>query len=111
MRKILKILQKHIELIFFSTALIFLFINPLASSGYSLCILRNVGFDYCPGCGLGSSIHEALHFNFNNSFNLHPLGIFAVLVIILRIFQLIRYNFRERKYGHGISNDSRYGKR
>lgn len=78
----------HFELIVWSTAIIVLFFLP-ESQGPSLCIFKAFGFNRCPGCGIGHSIHDALHFQFSDSWNHHPMGILAVLIIFMRIKQLI----------------------
>ena len=101
------IILDNIELIFFLAALAFLFINLSFTKGYSFCILHNLGFEYCPGCGIGASIHEAMHFNFAQSFDLHPLGIFAFIIISLRIIMLFTSLIREIKYGQNFTNDAR----
>ncbi|MFI5251790.1 MAG: DUF2752 domain-containing protein [Bacteroidota bacterium] len=64
--------------------------NPTADSHFSLCLFKNLGFKYCPGCGLGHSISFLLHGQFAQSFHSHPLGIAAVPILIHRIITLIR---------------------
>ncbi|MCP9751830.1 DUF2752 domain-containing protein [Ferruginibacter sp. HRS2-29] len=59
------------------------------SASSSLCLFRFAGFNSCPGCGIGHSIHEALHLNFARSFSEHIFGIPAVLIILYRIKQLL----------------------
>jgi Protein of unknown function (DUF2752) len=61
--------------------------NPQADGHFTLCPLYNLGFDFCPGCGLGNSISYLFHGQLRQSFAAHPLGIFAVIVLSLRIFQ------------------------
>ena len=63
------------------------FMNP-ANTSNSLCVFKWVGFSGCPGCGIGHALHEAMHFNLNTSFKAHPLGIFALLIILFRIYKL-----------------------
>ncbi|MBA2744749.1 MAG: DUF2752 domain-containing protein [Flavisolibacter sp.] len=55
------------------------------SEGPGVCIFKNAGIRSCPGCGIGRSIHEALHFNFAASFEHHALGMPATIVLILYI--------------------------
>jgi len=57
---------------------------------FTICPLKNLGFNFCPGCGLGSSIHYLLHLNFLESFDAHPLGIIALPILIFRIITLSR---------------------
>ena len=83
----------NIELIFWIGGLIYLaFINPLETH-FSLCPIKNLGFSFCPGCGLGHSISYLFHGQIQESFHHHPLGIFALGVILTRIFRLIRNIF------------------
>uniref|UniRef100_A0A832G7X0 DUF2752 domain-containing protein n=1 Tax=Ignavibacterium album TaxID=591197 RepID=A0A832G7X0_9BACT len=60
---------------------------------FTICPLSNLGFEHCPGCGLGKSISMILHGNIFESFDFHLLGIPALIIIIFRIFQLIKINF------------------
>lgn len=60
---------------------------------FTFCPLSNLGFEHCPGCGLGRSISMILHGHFIESFDFHWLGIPALLIIVYRISQLIRNNF------------------
>lgn len=88
-----KYFHRYFELIFWATALIALFtINPSQESHFSLCLFKNLGLQFCPGCGLGHSISYLLHGYLKASINAHPLGIIAFLIILNRIFQLIKHN-------------------
>jgi hypothetical protein len=66
---------------------------------FSLCPLDQLGFPWCPGCGLGRSMKLFLTGAFKASFAMHPLGGFAVLVIVLRIIELIRNLIKWKHYG------------
>jgi Protein of unknown function (DUF2752) len=80
----------NIELIFWIGGLIWLaFMNP-SETHFSLCPIKNLGFPFCPGCGLGHSISFLFHGKIQESFHHHPMGIFALIVILVRIFQLIK---------------------
>jgi hypothetical protein len=61
------------------------FMDP---GGPSLCLLKRAGIPWCPGCGLGHSIHHLLHGHWEASFRSHPLGFFAVAVLGSRIINL-----------------------
>ncbi len=78
----------HLELIVWTTAIIVLFFLP-ETPGPSLCVFKAVGFDHCPGCGIGMSIHHALHLKLAQSWEDHPMGILAVFIIFMRVKQLI----------------------
>ncbi|WP_430300559.1 DUF2752 domain-containing protein [Rapidithrix thailandica] len=88
----------HLELLFWSGGLIVLFILPIGESHFSICPFYHLGFDFCPGCGLGRSLHYLLHFDLKTSFEHHPLGIFAVIIIIQRIITLLKNNFKYKPY-------------
>ena len=64
---------------------------------FTICPLSNAGFDYCPGCGLGNSISFLFNGYFLESFNTHYLGIPAVIIIMYRIFSLIKFNLKKVK--------------
>ena len=67
--------------------------NPAAEVHFSLCIFKWIGLSFCPGCGLGHSISWLFHGKLQQSLNAHPLGIFAVVVLLFRIFTLIKISF------------------
>lgn len=87
---IIKRLIKHSESVFWIAALIVLFFLSEKKSDFSLCPSVLLGLGKCPGCGIGHSIHYALHGQFSLSFQQHPLGILAVIVIFMRIKQLVQ---------------------
>ena len=75
------------ELLFWIISLLLLFIlNP--SNEFTLCILHNLGFSHCFGCGLGKSIHYFLHFNLFESINHNWFGPISVVIILHRIYKL-----------------------
>ena len=86
------------ELFIWPIALIGLWISSFyQESQFSLCPLYNLGFENCPGCGIGRSIGHLLHGEIAISWRHHPLGVFAVLVILHRIYQLTIKHFRINK--------------
>ena len=75
-------------------ALIFLsFLDPSQASGITICPLKLLGFEHCPGCGLGRSVALLLKGDVGGSFNAHILGPFALVVITHRITVLARNFF------------------
>ncbi|WP_226389239.1 DUF2752 domain-containing protein [Penaeicola halotolerans] len=79
-----------LEAVFWTIALISLALfTPSEASHFSLCPIDRLGFDFCPGCGLGRSMAWAFKGEFARSFSQHWLGIPAILLLIYRIFQLI----------------------
>ena len=85
---------KYFELIFWVVSISALAImEPGTDPHYSLCIFKFFGFDFCPGCGLGHSISFLFHGDIKASFASHPLGIFAVVIILSRIYKLLQLHF------------------
>ncbi|WP_225860270.1 DUF2752 domain-containing protein [Chitinophaga pendula] len=68
--------------------------HPASSSHHSLCLLRQTGISWCPGCGLGHSIHFFLHGNWNAAFHYHWLGPFATCMLIIRSIQLLYLQYK-----------------
>jgi len=84
----------NLELLFSIMALLYLAtINP-AAAHVSLCPVKNFGFDWCPGCGLGHAISYIFHGEIEKSWNSHPLGWFAIIVITHRIITLSKTLFK-----------------
>ena len=82
-----------IELAFWLVALVLLAIANPTEHHFTLCPLANLGFDWCPGCGLGRSITALFHGDINASFAQHWFGIPALLLIAYRIYQLTNQLF------------------
>jgi hypothetical protein len=81
----------NIELIIWPVAFILLFLmDTHAPDRQSLCFLKRLGIPWCPGCGLGHSIHFLLHGEWKASLKSHPLGPFAVIILMYRTFQLAK---------------------
>lgn len=94
-----------LEAFIWISALLFLgFINNPATTHFSICPLYNIGFNFCPGCGLGNSVSYIIHGEITNSFIVHPLGIFALLILLSRIYQLIKSNWSN--YGKHITTNA-----
>lgn len=82
--------RKHFEVIFWTSGLLALAImDPTKDQDFSFCIFKFIGIHHCPGCGLGHSVSYILHGNVRQSFNAHPLGIFALAVIFQRVTKLV----------------------
>lgn len=94
--------RKYFELIFWISSITFLaLMQPGSDSHFSLCIFKTLGVSFCPGCGLGHSISYLFHGDIQASFSSHPLGLFAVIIILLRVYKLIHLHFISKK----INND------
>lgn len=82
--------RRYFELTFWITALLLLaFMNPGTETHYSFCIFKFIGIKFCPGCGIGHAISFLFHGDIRSSISAHPLGIFALIVILFRIYKLL----------------------
>ena len=62
----------------------------------SLCLLKNLGFEHCPGCGVGRSIAFIFQGEFMKSFQTHPLGGFAIMALVYRVGTLIKQTLNNK---------------
>lgn len=87
-----KLFRSYFELAVWLFALIYLalFAQPDAIEHFSICVYRAIGFDSCWGCGLGRSVAFALQGNLAKSWEMHPLGLPAIAILLHRIYRLIR---------------------
>jgi hypothetical protein len=89
-----------LELIFWVGSLVaILTINPDAGNHFSLCPLDNLGFSWCPGCGLGRSMNLLARGEIQASWSMHPLAMLAYGVILHRIWTLIKNLKTTHNYG------------
>ncbi|OWK71509.1 DUF2752 domain-containing protein [Pedobacter sp. AJM] len=80
-----------LELMFWVMALVLLATANGHEHHFTLCPLANLGYQgWCPGCGLGRSISHIFHGDFAESFAEHWFGFPALLIIVYRIYILIR---------------------
>jgi len=94
MKFAIKILSKNLEALLWLSGLIYLYnINPYTDGHLTFCGFRLIGIDNCPGCGLGRSISLFFHGDIQGSFDMHPLGIVALILIATRIISLLIKNF------------------
>lgn len=92
--------QIPLELIFWIGALVGIFlIDPYGPQHFTLCPLDNLGFNWCPGCGLGRAMSLLTKGDLKASWSMHPLAMFAFAVIVFRIIQLIRNIKTTKNYG------------
>jgi hypothetical protein len=96
-------IKKYFKIIGFEafvwiSALVYLAVfSPVGQTHFTICPLSNLGFDFCPGCGLGHSITQIFHGNFIESFHTHPLGLFALIIIAYRVYTLLKTNINHYK--------------
>lgn len=65
-------------------------LSPSSGQHFTICVIGLFGFDFCPGCGLGRSLSLLFHGLVQQSMQTHPLGIFAVAILSVRIVRLFR---------------------
>lgn len=65
--------------------------DPL-NSKTTFCLFERAGITFCPGEGLGRSIAFLFRGDVNASFASHPAGIPAVLILLGRIFSILKRN-------------------
>jgi len=84
-----------LEAFIWMIGLVYLGLIPSSNSThFTICPLANLGLEFCPGCGLGNSISYLFRGDIVASIHSHPLGIFAIIIIITRIISLIKNNRR-----------------
>ncbi len=97
-----------LELIIWAGAIVIFSLSyPKAVDHFTLCPIDNLGFSWCPGCGLGRSISYLLHGELKLSLDQHWFGIPALCILIFRIMQLFK-NFALNLMS---TNKFYYGKR
>jgi len=82
-------LRRHFELATWTIGLLLLALADPTQHHFTLCIWHHLGFDFCPGCGLGRSVAYLFRLDLVASWQQHPLGIFAIIVLFVRIKQLL----------------------
>jgi uncharacterized membrane protein len=91
------IFQQNLEAIIWITVLLIFLFSPVTNEHITLCPFKLAGIDHCPGCGMGRSLIMLLHGDFANSFLMHPLAIFALFILILRIVIVLRNSYLYHK--------------
>ncbi|GJQ61294.1 MAG: hypothetical protein SCALA702_03470 [Melioribacteraceae bacterium] len=109
MKTVSKILERReLEAIFWLVGLIYLYsIDPYACEHFSFCLFNMMGIDFCPGCGVGNAISLFMHGEFLMSFEHHPLGIPAFLIILYRILSIA---YKEIKLKQLLNREKKNGK-
>jgi len=93
------------EAIIWVAAFVFLAIhNPDSQNEFTFCPLKNLGFHYCPGCGLGRSVSFLLHGDIVRSFQTHILGIPATIILLSRTITLFSNGIKKDPYKQLTTN-------
>lgn len=82
-------MRKYIEPSIYTIALLLLYFMNASKDSFSFCVFKLVGFNSCLSCGVGHAVHHALHFNFQQSFQAHALGVPLTIGILLHILHLL----------------------
>lgn len=85
-----------LELLFWSCALVLLATSNANEHHFTLCPLANLGFEWCPGCGLGRAITALFHGEVLASIKHHWLGIPALALMLKRMYQLSKPFFHKK---------------
>jgi len=88
MRKVMPWSRWPIELAFWISALVLLYFSNPGTHHHTLCPIGALGFDWCPGCGLGRSIALLLQGDVAASVQMHILGGPVLAVLLYRIYTL-----------------------
>ena len=99
---ILIFFRRNLEAFIWIAAIAALAFTSPVEACYSLCPLHNLGIHWCPGCGLGHAISWLFRGEVMHSMEAHPLGIPALLILILRIVTVFRRNYQF--HYHTINN-------
>lgn len=93
----------YLEAVIWTAGLAYLaLLDPASPAPVTLCPLHHLGFEHCPGCGLGRSVSYLFHGDLAGSFSMHLLGIPAVVIIIHRIVSIVRRPFIAAKTGQPL---------
>ena len=95
-------------LIWISGLIILAFIKADSSTHFTICPFKNLGIDFCPGCGLGKSIHYLMNLRIQESLNAHPLGIFSFAVLVRRIYELVKVSIINQKTIFSLKTEYKY---
>ncbi|HNQ60593.1 MAG TPA: DUF2752 domain-containing protein [Bacteroidales bacterium] len=79
----------HLEGFIWIFALGGMMISPVTSEQhFTFCPFYHLGFRHCPGCGIGRSMILALHGRIEESLMMHPLGLIAIIILIIRTIEI-----------------------
>lgn len=101
----------NLEAVIWTAGLLFLaFFDFQDKLHFSICPIKNLGFSFCPGCGLGKSISYLFRLEFKESYAIHPLGLIALIVLVYRVISLNISAYRKYKYHSSQINGAINGK-
>lgn len=97
-----KIFFLHFEWVALTTGLLLMALLDPFSGAKSYCVIDRLGYEFCPGCGLGQSISHTFRGDLSASIAAHPAGILAILVILGRVITIFHRNY---KYNKGVDHE------
>ena len=99
-----KPVQRYLPSAIWLVLLLLLFFMDTTKEQFSFCVFRQLGISFCPGCGIGHSIHFALHFQLQEAWQAHPFGIPATIGILCNSINSI-YQTQKRHRQLWINNN------
>jgi len=97
---ILKVKHINPEVFIWPIAILLMAAMDTEVQHLSLCPLKYLGFEHCPGCGLGHSIAFLFQGKFLKSFITHPLGGFTVIMLLFRTVHSFQLSLKRIKNYH-----------
>ncbi|MFN5332606.1 MAG: DUF2752 domain-containing protein [Bacteroidota bacterium] len=94
-----RISQWPLELIFWIGCILSILTINTEVKAFSLCLLHQLGLDWCPGCGLGRAMKLLASGEFQASWQHHPAAGLAYGVIFHRIWVLVKQLKHHTHYG------------
>lgn len=82
-------LISHLEGFIWIFAIVSMMMSSVKSDQhFTFCPFYHLGFRHCLGCGIGRSMILALDGRIEESLIMHPLGLIAILVLIIRTIEI-----------------------
>jgi hypothetical protein len=103
LKRFLLFFFNSLEALIWLVALTALATVSISGTHFTLCPLSNLGFQYCPGCGLGHSISMIFHGQFIESLQMHPFGFPAIGLLSWRIVSVFRNSMRVYHSGLAVN--------
>lgn len=91
---VLSFIWHSLEAFIWMAALAWLAFQDPHAPHLNLCLFNILGFEHCPGCGLGHSLGFLLRGNLQASWNAHYLAFPALLILCYRIVAVLHKSFK-----------------
>lgn len=93
----MKYIHKHLEWVVFSMGLVLMGMMNPEVTGTSLCLFDLLGFDFCPGDGLGHSIAYTFRGDLSSAINANIAGPAAVVILTFRVMYIWKNLYHQSK--------------